>query len=196
MVGRERLAGTENPWPVTTLERTLTDCARMLPFADALVIIDSALRNRAIEPARLVEIAGTLRGPGSTSARRALLAADGQSASIGETLVRASAIEAGLPRPELQYLVILDDRSKAYFDLAWPTYGGREVKVAAEFDGFSGHGTVDFVKDRRRHNKLVVAGWERLIYTMADVEFGYQNVGRQIRQTLEDRWWAGSKAGS
>ena len=192
IVERERLEGTENPWPVTTLERTLTDCARTLPFADALVIVDSALRNRAIEAARLVEIARTLRGPGSTGARRTFLAADGRSASIGETLVRASAIEAGLPCPDLQHLVILDDLSKAYFDLAWRTYCGREVKVAAEFDGFGGHGTVDFVRDRRRHNKLVVAGWERLIYTMADVELGYANVGRQIRQTLEDRWSAAS----
>jgi len=193
VVERERFEGTENPWPVTTLERTLTDCSRTLPFADALVINDSALRNRAIEAARLVELAGTLRGPGSTAARRAFLAADGRSASIGETLVRASAIEAGLPCPQLQYLVILDKLSKAYLDLAWPTYRGREVKVAAEFDGFMGHGTVDFAKDRQRHNKLVVAGWERLIYTLADVELGYENVGRQIRQTLEDRWWAGSE---
>jgi hypothetical protein len=196
LVERDRLEGTENPWPVTTLERTLTDCARTLPFADALVIIDSALRNRATEAARLVEIARTLRGPGSTAARRAFLAADGRSASIGETLVRASAIEAGLACPDLQYLVILDNLSKAYFDLAWPTYCGREVKVAAEFDGFSGHGTVDFVRDRRRHNKLVVAGWERLIYTMQDVELGYENVGQQIRQTLEERWWKASESGS
>lgn len=162
-------ATVRDPWPVTTVAQTVADCARILPFADALVILDSALRNG-----------------------RVLLAGDRRSASIGETLVRASALETGLPGPDLQHPVTFDDGTKAYLDLAWPDYRGRAVKLAVEFDGYSGHGKVDFVKDRRRHNKLVMRGWSRLIYTLPDVEKRYPAIGAEIRHVLDDRWVAAS----
>lgn len=187
-VDRNRLETVNIPWPVTTLERTLVDCARTLPFHEALVVIDSALRSGKIDEEAVRTLAHSLRGPGSAAARRALRAGDKRSASMGETLTRAAALDAGLPAPELQFEVGFDDGSRAFFDLAWRYYRGREVRVAAEFDGYLGHGKADFIKDRRRHNKLVVADWERLIYTMPDVLYHYRAVGQQIAETLEDRW--------
>jgi hypothetical protein len=175
------------PWPVTSVAQTLIDCARTLPYADALVVLDSALRSDRISELDVAALAASFSGRGAASVRRVLAAGDARSASIGETLVRASALEAGLPGPDLQHKVEFDDGSVAYLDLAWPEYRGRPVKLDVEFDGYSGHGKVDFVSDRRRNNKLVMAGWIRLIYTMPDVERRYLDIGQEIRTVLDAR---------
>lgn len=53
---------------VTTPVRTVLDCARTLPFDEALAVADSALRAQDVTRAELIEGAAALRG---TGARRA-----------------------------------------------------------------------------------------------------------------------------
>ncbi len=180
---------THIPWPVTTIERTLVDCARSMPFAETLAITDSALRRRLVAKHALTRLAQTVRGPGAPAVRRSFFAADGQSASIGESLTRAAALEAGLPPPELQYKLRLPAGRVAYLDLAWRRYRGREVRLGVEFDGRTSHGSDDaFVADRRRRNRIETIGWGLLEITMIHVTKEYLQTGALILATLNARW--------
>lgn len=194
-VRRQELADvitTEPFGPLTTLARTLADCARTLPFRDALVIVDSALGRQRISLHELHVLATSLRGPGAKRARKVLLAGDGRSDSVGETLVRAAALEAGAPRPELQYRIDLsspDSSGIAVADLAWPTYDDREVKVVVEHDGFDAHGVrrESFDRDRERWNALQDEGWTLRIFTYFHATKRYARTGERIIQTLKKR---------
>jgi hypothetical protein len=130
--------------------------------------------------------------PGAPAVRRALLAADGRSASIGESLTRAAALDAGLPPPELQYKLQLPGGRVAYLDLAWRRYGGRLVRLGVEFDGRSSHGSDGaFVADRRRRNRIETIGWGLLEITMIHVTREYTQTGALILATLNGRWHDG-----
>ncbi|CAN0441641.1 unnamed protein product, partial [Phaeothamnion confervicola] len=79
---------------VTTPLRTIVDCARRLPFDEALAIADSALRSGAVTRADLDAI--DVRGAGADAVRRVLAYADKRSANPFESVLRALCIEAGL----------------------------------------------------------------------------------------------------
>ena len=177
------------PWPMTTIERTLLDCARTLPFPEALAIIDSALRKERFDRNAVLKLAEAVRGPGAPTARRALLAGDGRAESVGESATRAAALDAGLPAPELQCQIRFGPTYVIYADMAWQHYRGRETRLVVEFDGFGPHSirTV-FVRDRHRRNSLEHAGWALLEVTMPDVLERYGQTGELIRSTLERRW--------
>ncbi|MBB3676536.1 hypothetical protein [Modestobacter versicolor] len=117
---------------VTSLARTVTDLARAAPFPVALVIADAALASGRTSPdelrACLAAGAGTR---GTRSARRALLAADGRSESVGESRSRALMIDAGLLLPDLQVAVAgPDGRLIGRSDFGW-----RGHRLLGEFDG-------------------------------------------------------------
>lgn len=185
----ETVKTVRRPWPVTTIERTLLDCARTLPFPEALAILDSALRKGRISTDAVLMLVDTVSGPGAANARRALAAADGRADSVGESATRAAALDVGLPPPELQCEIRLGPRSRAFTDLGWRSYRGRIVKLAVEFDGFGPHGSRDaFMKDRQRRNQLEGAGWALLEITMPDVLLRYSATGQMIKRALELRW--------
>jgi len=196
---RELVDTVRRPWPVTTLERTLIDCARTLPFPEALAIVDSALCTGRITSDKVRKLAQSVRGPGAVTARRALVAGDGRADSVGESATRAAALDAGLPPPELQYEIRFGPTEfAAYTDLAWRWYRGREVKLAVEFDGLGPHGTrTALIRDRWRRNKIEKSGWGLLEIIMDDVLGRYDATGQMIKDTLERRWRdAGRREGS
>lgn len=163
---RAQIAGV----PVTSLERTVIDCARLLREPQALVIADSALRlgaNRSTMATILSESAGRR---GVRRARLVMELADGRSESPGETLVRWIAHSYGLPAPEPAVHISARDRDYLV-DLAWP-----ELKLGIEFDGavkYSGGVYGDpaeraAARDRRQAN-LEAAGWTILTVTWEDL---------------------------
>ena len=64
-------------------------------------------------------------------------------------------------------------------DMAWP-----EQKVLVEFDGDVHRERKTFVKDRRRQNRVVAAGWIVLRFTSADVYGDPRGVLAHIRRAL------------
>ena len=81
---------------VTTALRTVIDCARTLPFGEALVIADSALTRKKSPEASSGDAAAGGSGPwscGCHARRRGCRLACGESA---ESLVRALTLEAGM----------------------------------------------------------------------------------------------------
>jgi very-short-patch-repair endonuclease len=73
-------------------------------------------------------------------------------------------LRAGLPAPTAQYRVFDDDGFVARVDFAWP-----EQRLALEYDGQWHAEPGQFVRDRRRLNRLVAAGWRVVIVTAADL---------------------------
>lgn len=65
-------------------------------------------------------------------------------------------------------------------DLAFPAQ-----RVAVEYDGREAHLRSDaFVRERRRQNALLAAGWIVLRYTAEDLRAAPQRIVEEVRQAL------------
>lgn len=157
----------------TTAEQTLLDCARDLPFADALCVADSALRTSAVQYEELQEIAR--RWP--AHARRVVAYADGRAANPFESTLRALAIEAGLQVATQWQVEAQGTRMRV--DVADPFRA-----LALEADSWAHHAEdrVDHDADCVRYNALVLAGWKVLRFTWAPVMFDPASVRRVLER--------------
>ncbi|WP_427115652.1 type IV toxin-antitoxin system AbiEi family antitoxin domain-containing protein [Pseudarthrobacter scleromae] len=143
---------------VTTLERTVVDCAMTLEYRQALILVDHALRLGA-NPDLMHAMAGNLFGrSGIRNLRRALANADIRAESAGETMTRELLVRLQLPLPEAQ-VEVQSRVGRHRLDFAW-----REKKVALEFDGrvkyFDYKPTAEVLfQERRREKALTEDGW-------------------------------------
>ncbi len=150
---------------VTAPVRTVVDCARALPFPQALAVADSALRSGRVTPLELARASEEAMGPGARAVRRVASHADARAANPFESVLRALAIEEGFDL--VPQLVVSDSGLFAVVDL-----GSEELRLVVEADGFEHHGTRrGLVKDCRRHTELCVFGWSSLRFTYEDVMF-------------------------
>ncbi|MET0763580.1 MAG: hypothetical protein ABWY29_01850 [Blastococcus sp.] len=119
------------PLRVTSVPRTLVDCARAWPLEDAVVAMDAALLAGRTTLAEVRAAAATVHHwPGASRAVRAAALADGRAESPLETRGRLRLVGAGFPTPELQVEIHGAGRLIAVVD-AWFD----EPAVAVEFDG-------------------------------------------------------------
>lgn len=119
------------PFTVTTVARTLVDCAREWPLVDAVVAMDAALFQQRVRRTELVAaVQGQSHWLGIGAAARAVHLADGRAESPLESRGRMSIVEAGLPCPELQVELHGPQGFVARLD-GWYEDAG----VALEFDG-------------------------------------------------------------
>lgn len=157
------LAPSEVRDGVTTPVRTVLDCARDLPFVEALTVADSALRRESVRPDQLRRAAHALRGPRSAAAVRVAEAAHPMAANVFESTLRAIALDAGLDvTPQTQ---VTDRGLFAMVDLADE---GRRLVIEAESFEFHA-GRRSFRRDVRRYTELTVFGWTVLRFTWEDV---------------------------
>jgi very-short-patch-repair endonuclease len=142
----------------TSIERTVLDCARILPLEQAAVIGDHALYKgaRIGNMRRLLEESPVKRG--SRRALDLLAVLDGRSESVGETRTRLLLRSLGLTMfiPQLE---IPTARGRFRADFADP-----ESRVVIEFDGrgkYTDYKPTDGVllAERRRENALTEEGW-------------------------------------
>ncbi|MEA5453539.1 type IV toxin-antitoxin system AbiEi family antitoxin domain-containing protein [Sinomonas sp. JGH33] len=152
----------------TTLVRTAADCARTMPFEQAVVMGDSALQ-RGLDPRALrreVE-QGSPRGR-----RRALDVVDSlepATESVGETRTRMLLERLGFEKPHVQFEV--ETAAGVYrADFAWP-----RLMVIIEFEGegkYRNHGPASDVllAERRRETLLMEQGWVFVRLRWADLE--------------------------
>jgi predicted transcriptional regulator of viral defense system len=152
--------------PVTSPVRTVLDCARWLPVAEAVVVGDAALRQRAVLPNAVASaVAGLPRSRVTARVRRVADLLDGLSGSVLESLARVLFDEAGLPEPVLQMPVQEESGVIARVDMAWP-----EARLVVELDGFAYHSQRrDVRRDRFRSNGLTLLGWRVLRFGWEDV---------------------------
>ncbi|WP_311446490.1 DUF559 domain-containing protein [uncultured Rothia sp.] len=158
-----RLPGTSIM--VTTVARTLQDCARSMPFREAVVLADSIMRRGLLEPCEVTEILLSLTGYGGSAGPLLAQAVDASSESAGESLTRCLLMEHRLPLPVTQYPISCEGRNYRV-DFAWP-----EARVILEFDGEQKY--VDHPgRDRQeaaRDRALTRTGWTVVHLTWADI---------------------------
>ncbi|WP_426246739.1 endonuclease domain-containing protein [Nocardioides sp. LHG3406-4] len=146
---------------VTKPLRTVIDCARRLPFDEALAIGDSALRSGDVTRADLDGI--DVRGAGADAVRRVLRRADGRAANPFESVLRALCIEAGL---EVVPQVPVDlGTGRVRPDLVCPS-----CRIVLEADSWTHHATRRaHTRDCARYNLLVLHDWRVLRFTWEQV---------------------------
>ncbi|CAG7573557.1 uncharacterized protein DUF559 [Barrientosiimonas humi] len=167
---------------VTEPLRTTLDCARDLPFDEALAVADSALRSGMVTARELRWAADRLRGPRSAAARRVATHGTGESAGPMESVLRAICLDVpGLAvTPQL---IISDDGFWARVDL-----GDEDLRIVIEAEGFEHHGTRQgFDKDTERYTELVSRGWLVLRFTWTQIMFHPEWVRERIVETVRLR---------
>lgn len=148
----------------TSRELTLTQCLRLLPDDEALVIADSALRHG--ELATLRRAAAAVVGRGQAEARRIGLEARADAANPFESVTRAICHTVPGHRVEPQ-VVISSPTCWARPDLV-----DVDRRLVVECESFEWHGNrAGFRKDVRRYTLLVADGWTVLRFTWEDVMF-------------------------
>jgi very-short-patch-repair endonuclease len=166
------LPGSE---PVTAPLRTVLDCARSLPFGEALAVADSALRVGSVRAASLMAAAVELRGAGRSRVLRVVQSADARAESALESMLRARVIEAGFTGFVPQYK-IRGGGFSARVDLANPL-----LRIVVEADSFAHHGTrAALRRDCRRYVGLAMRGWLLLRYSWEDVMLDRSWVGESL----------------
>lgn len=170
--------------PVTTLERTVFDCARTLEFDSALVLATSAFRLGADPDVVGVILDENRRMPGIAAARTVLAAIEPGCASPGEVLAFRAALGARPEGLETQIRVVTR-RGTYWVDSGWPA-----LKVGIEFDGavkYSGgsFGDPSARQDERtlRAQALMEEGWRILDLEWNDV-IDRQRLELTVRETL------------
>jgi len=150
--------------PATSLARTVWDCLTTLPPGDALVAADAALR--AGVSRQQLESYARPGGRGHSRALTALRFADGGAESPGESMCRYRLLRAGLPVPETQ--VAVSTRLGTFWgDLGWPQW-----RLIVEYDGrvkYREQPAEVLIREKRRHDALVEAGWRALRATKEDL---------------------------
>ncbi len=164
--------------PVTTLERTVVDCARTMRPLAAMVVADAGLRAGA-SPDRLTELLDQSRGAAGTARARAVIeVADGGAESPWETATRFVLLADGLPRPATQVPVV------THLGTFWADIGWEDWHLLMEYDGRSKYaGIEDLTREKRRHDAIVETGRRVLRVTKEDVR-AQQAMLRRIADLL------------
>ena len=156
----------------TTLCQTLIDCCRCLPLAQAVSVLDSAVRQGRSD---VEELDGLVpqRGPWARRLREAVKLVDPQSQSVLESAARVLFVSAGIG-PIVSQVAI--DRV-GWVDLVVAGW------LVIEVDGYAVH-RERFREDRRRDAELVRQGFVVLRFTYEDLERRPQWVLSVVRETL------------
>ena len=174
---------------VTTPDRTLVDCLRMLPFDEALAITDSALRS-GYRKERLMALVRDARGPGAARMRMIAALATAESANPFESVLRAIAL--AVPRLAVRPQVSIHRAGAGVIGgghfLGRPDLVDEHLRIILEADSFEWHGDRAALRsDARRYNRFVVNGWLVLRFSWEDVMFHPDEVKAVLVAAVEER---------
>lgn len=149
---------------VTKPGRTVIDCAKGLPFDEALTIGDSALRHGNVTKSRLLQLAEDVAGPGRSACRRVAREANGRAANPFESVARAISLD--VPGLHLVPQVVIREQG---FTVR-PDLVDEARRLVVEADSFAFHGSRRaLVSDCERYNLLNLAGWTVLRFSWEHV---------------------------
>ena len=152
---------------LTTPLRTAADLLRLSRRPYGLAAADAMARARLIDRDDLCSYIARLRClPGLAQAQELAVRVTPLSESHGESWQRCRILDAGFPRPELQFPVIDSYGVERRLDMAYEGF-----RVASEYDGREFHTAVsDQVADEARRSDLSVRlGWRFSLGTYARV---------------------------
>jgi hypothetical protein len=171
---------------ITSLERTLVDCAMSLPPSSGLVLADAALRRGADRELCAALIRPMAGRHGVSRVRAVLEHADDGAESAGESRARHLVLRAGFPAPRTQ-VPIPTARGIYWGDFGWPQW-----RLAVGFDEATGHEAVDdatmgvIAERQRRRDAATRAGWRVLRVTAATLRRPDLLVDRILRRAPAD----------
>lgn len=150
---------------VTTAARTVVDLARAVPFMDAVVLADSALRSGLTTKRELLLVADWCeRWPGVSDARAVIGFADKRAESPLESCARVVFYRFGLSPPELQLTI----RGAGFVfrgDFYWARY-----RTIAEADGMAKYENPERARDQIRRDRLLRdAGYKVVHFTWREL---------------------------
>ncbi len=174
---------------VTTPLQTVIDCARHLPFADALAIADSALRAGDVGIVQLIATANGARGPGASKVRRVAQEASVLAASPLESVLRAHARDVGLnviPQMEIEL-----PGFTIHPDLVDP-----DLRIVIEGDTWFHHASTPdmFNRDVERYTMLAAEGWLVLRFIWQEAMRKPDYVRTTLRKAMDLRAQERTKA--
>jgi hypothetical protein len=141
--------------PVTSVARTLADCAEVLPTREVVRLLEQA------ERLRLFDLRALKRRPSLSTALAQMEPEPPRVNSPWERDLLDLCADHGIPRPELNVMV-----EGFEVDALWSG-----PRVIAELDGYSFHRSRRaFVEDRRRDAKLQLAGYMVLRLTALEAD--------------------------
>lgn len=180
------LSPAERSAHLTSPVNTVLDCARCLPFVDALCVADSALRS-GMHPEALRRRCMTMTGPGAPQAKRVIRHATALAANPFESALRAHAIEAGM-QVEAQVEVT------APGFLARVDVVDRRRRIALEADSFAWHGDRQALRrDAYRYSVLTSLGWRVLRFSWEAVFLDPESVRRLLTAVVATPLASGSE---
>lgn len=178
-----RSAGS--PGAITSRAQTVVDCARDLPFDEALCVADSALRDGLVTGLTREDLIAAAESLPRTGRRRALAViadADRRAANAFESLTRAIVLPiSGLSVEPQGELGFSEAGAEQYGDLV-----DSRLKLLIECESWAYHsGEEPFRRDIRRYTDLVARGWTVLRFVWEDVMQRPDYVRRQVERVVE-----------
>jgi hypothetical protein len=170
--------------PCTTVARTLLDLAEVVNRRQVERACDQADLERLLDATALDAVLTRAHGRRGSPVLRSIL----DEHAIGQTVTRSEMEErfltlcdrAGLPRPEVNVWIALPHGGHAQADFLW-----REHRLIVETDGRAAHGTRRaFEHDRRRDQRLVLAGWRVIRVTWRQLTREPEELARILQALL------------
>ncbi len=189
-VHRSRLADRDftrvGPVPVTRVERTLVDCAVLLPRSALEDLVDEAVVRGLATPDGIgAANARAGRAPGRAGSRALVDAlsvwAPGiRPDSTAEMRLLRQIREWGMPAPTPQFEVKdTTGRVLAHLDLAWPV-----ARVGLEYDSDRWHAPRRWDHDEARHAGVERLGWRIRHVDTTDLRAGRDDLRRMLTTLL------------
>jgi hypothetical protein len=155
--------------PCTTVARTLVDLADVVPRRQLERAVEQAEMLRVFDLEALEDVLAHANGRRGAKLLRDVLAELEDEPGITANDLEDRFLElcrtAGLPRPAVNEWLTLDNGPPVKADFVW-----RRQRLIVETDGWGAHGTRQgFERDRRRDQRVRLAGWEPVRFTRRQV---------------------------
>jgi very-short-patch-repair endonuclease len=173
---------------ISTPEQTFLDLATSLDLVALVVLGDSLIKAGRTSAAALRDAALAWRGRGAKLARRAArYGRDGVDSAM-ETRLRMLLVLAGLPMPEVNFILRHPDGTWwMRFDLCYPA-----LKLIIEYDGRQhAEDSEQWLHDLKRREALDRLGWRIIVVTKQDYYEAPEEVLRRVRDALIERGMVG-----
>jgi very-short-patch-repair endonuclease len=156
--------------PITSVPRTLLDCASLVPSVTLTKALDSAVRLGYADLDSLWDFVAVRGGPGVKGTRSlrgviSLYIGDRTTGSPAESEAYFHICHSDIPKPVLQQEFVTRTGRRALPDFYWP-----DVNKAVEIDGLGSHSSADSLEDDlARQNELLELGIELRRFTARQV---------------------------
>ncbi|HET7356436.1 MAG TPA: hypothetical protein VFJ09_07145 [Nocardioidaceae bacterium] len=160
---------------------TVIDCARTLPFDEALSIADSALRHDDVTKPLLLRLAGQVLTRGRSQALRVAREATGRAANPLESTLRGIGLD--VPRLHLRPQVMIREGGWS----GRPDLVDEGLRLVVEAESYEFHGNRGALRrDCRRYTALVLLGWTVVRFCWEDVMLAPEYVAETLRILVEE----------